>query len=80
MSENRHVQRRRFLKVGSIEFNGGGIDCTVRNMSQRGASLEVESPVGIPQRFVLSVTFDRLRRPCLIVWRKAKRIGVKFDS
>jgi hypothetical protein len=79
MSESRNQHRKRIFKGGTIEFNGGGIDCTVRNVSERGASLEVESPVGIPQRFMLAITCDRLRRACHIVWRKDKRIGVVFD-
>jgi hypothetical protein len=29
------------LKAGTIEFGGGAIDCTVRNVSETGAALEV---------------------------------------
>ena len=38
---------KRILKAGRIEFGFGAIDCVVRNVSLTGASLEVESPVGI---------------------------------
>ena len=41
--------RRRLLKAGTIEFGGGVIDCTVRNLSEFGAALDVVSPVGIPK-------------------------------
>ena len=70
--------RRRLLKAGSIAFNGGGIDCTVRNISETGAALDVASPVGIPRHFILAS--DNVRRVCTVVWRKAKRIGVKFND
>jgi hypothetical protein len=31
-----------------IEFDGCGVDCTIRNMSEAGAALDVVSPVGMP--------------------------------
>lgn len=34
MGEKRAVHRRRVLKAGTIEFGGGVIDCTVRNLSK----------------------------------------------
>jgi hypothetical protein len=37
------------LKAGKISFGGGAIDCTVRNLSETGAALEVTTPVGIPE-------------------------------
>ncbi len=79
MDHNRIAARRRTLKAGTIEFSGGGIDCTVRNISETGAALEVVSPLFIPDRFTLFVPSDQFKRPCHIVWRKEKRIGIAFD-
>lgn len=79
MNENRSAQRRRVLKAGTIEFGGGAIDCTVRNMSGTGAALDVSSPVGIPDRFNLILPADGRHMPCHVVWRKEKRIGIAFD-
>jgi len=79
MDPHRIAARRRILKAGSIECGGGVIDCIVRNLSETGAALEVVSPLYIPDRFTLMVRTDQLKRPCHIVWRKAKRIGVAFD-
>jgi hypothetical protein len=76
--EQRIAARHRVLKRGTIEFGGGGIDCTVRNMSATGAALEVASPIGIPARFTLVSDGNHL--PCRIVWRKEKRIGVTFEK
>ena len=75
---NRNAPRSRTLKAGTIEFGGGAINCIVRNVSETGAALEVESPLGIPEEIVLVVPVDRLKRLCRIVWRKEKRIGVEF--
>jgi hypothetical protein len=79
MEETRITPRRRRLKAGTIEFGGGGIDCTVRNISETGAALEVMTPLFIPDRFTLHVPSEQLKRLCRIAWRKQKRIGVTFD-
>ena len=79
MDETRIAPRRRTLKAGTIEFGGGCIDCTVRNISATGAALDVVTPLFIPDRFTLFVPSEQLKRPCHIVWRKEKRIGVTFD-
>jgi hypothetical protein len=78
MDERRDKARHRVLKVGTIEFGGGAIDCTVRNFSNTGAALDVTSPVGIPEHFTLSIKADGAHLACTVVWRKEKRIGVRF--
>jgi PilZ domain len=79
MEEHRAVQRRRVLKAGTISLGGGGaISCTIRNLSETGAALEVESPVGIPDQLTLLVEAEHSSRHCEVVWRKEKRIGVRF--
>ena len=80
MDERRSRKRQRVLKAGSIQISGGGtIDCTVRNLSPIGAALDVSSPVGIPDKFVLLIPSDALRVACRVTWRKAGRIGIRFD-
>jgi PilZ domain len=78
MSEKRAAARRRVLKAAKIEFTGSAIDCTVRNLSKLGAALNVASPVGIPDEFVLVIPGDGLRVPCRVVWRKPDQIGIRF--
>ena len=80
MDEHRIAPRHRVLKGGIIAFNGAaGISCTVRNVSNTGAALDVISPVGIPQSFTLVIDGNEASRPCHVVWRKEKRIGIAFD-
>ena len=76
--ERRNKARHRVLKAGTIEFGGGAIDCTVRNFSDTGAALDVTSPVGIPEHLTLSIKADSAHLVCRVVWRKEKRIGVRF--
>lgn len=78
MDERRIKTRHRVLKAGTIGFGGGAIDCIVRNFSDTGAALDVGSPVGIPERFTLSIKADGVQLACTVVWRKEKRIGVRF--
>jgi PilZ domain len=81
MDKRRKSQRFRALKAGMISFNqAGGISCRVRNMSPVGACLEVASQVGIPDNFVLVISYDKLSRPCQVIWRAETRIGVAFDA
>jgi hypothetical protein len=78
MDDRRSEPRLRVFKAGTIEFDGAGIDCTVRNISPKGAALEVASPLGIPHEITLSVPTSELRRHGYTVWRKERRIGITF--
>lgn len=80
MDERRAMPRLRVLKAGTIAFNhGAGLSCRVRNLSTAGACLEVASPMGIPDSFVLAIDGEPALRPSRVVWRKENRIGVAFE-
>jgi hypothetical protein len=78
MEERRSTLRQRVFKAGTIEFDGSGIDCIIRNMSPLGAALNVPTPAGIPHEVTLNIVSRHERQNCHIVWRKEKRIGVAF--
>ncbi|KJC52953.1 pilus assembly protein PilZ [Bradyrhizobium sp. LTSP885] len=79
MTDARRGIRQRVLKAGTIEFGGGAIDCTIRNLSPTGAALQVESQTGIPDQFTLVMPAEGLHVPCHVAWRRACRLGVAFD-
>lgn len=79
MTEKRIAQRHRVLKRGILAFGGGGIDCTVRSLSETGARVDVESPVGVPQEVTLVIESEKFARRCHPVWKKEKQIGLAFD-
>jgi hypothetical protein len=56
--------------------NGVPVRCMVRNLSQSGANLEVYEPV--LDTFDLVFDLDKKRHSCLVMWRKAPFMGVKF--
>jgi hypothetical protein len=66
--------RRRTLKPDTIAFSdGGAIDGVVKNLSDTGALLQVESVIGIPDTFTLYI-----KRECQIIRRRQNKIGVSF--
>jgi len=77
--ERRNVARHLALKTAHIVFKGHWttIDCTLLNLSDRGACLKVESPIGIPDTFDL-VLYNAPVRSCRVTWRSATQIGVAF--
>ena len=77
--ERRSETRRRVFKGGVITFNGAGIDCTVRNMSKRGAALDVANAAMIPPRFSLAIKADDFIARCRMVWNNGQRVGITFD-
>ena len=81
MEEFRRTPRHRVLKAAQIAFKerGAAIDCIVRNLSDTGACLKVESPLGIPETFDLVFGSDQSVRACRVVWRKENQIGVAFQ-
>ena len=71
---------RRVLKAGQIVFNGGrsAIDCTVRGLGERGASLDVVSSGVIPDTFKLAIVADGFSRACTIAAKRERRLEVAF--
>jgi len=64
MNEKRGIKRRR-RKAGVICIDDKStIDCVVRDLSNARASLEIESPIGIPDRFTLIMKEDWAKRSC----------------
>jgi hypothetical protein len=78
--ERRKRGRRRVLKRAQIVLNDGGpaISCTVRNLSDWGACLQVPSQIIIPNTFDIQFDPTSVFR-CRTIWRKATEIGVEFD-
>jgi hypothetical protein len=78
MNERRAVPRQRVLKAGSIEFDGSTVECTIHNVSEIGAGIEVTTPFGIPHEVTLNILTQNVRQHCYVVWRRENRMGVTF--
>jgi PilZ domain len=80
MIEKRATLRHRVLKHGTLAFGGGGgVECTVRNISSGGARLDVSNPIALPGSFTLVIQNDQFMRRCHPVWVSEQRVGVAFD-
>ena len=79
MNEKRTAVRRRVLKSAFIVISEKApkLECSVRNLSDTGAALQVSTTIGIPQNFDLIV--DGMRRRCHSQWRTDTKIGVMFE-
>jgi hypothetical protein len=79
MVETRAAQRYRVTKPAQIEYGGGKLACTIRDISTTGAALEVSDPAIVPAKFTLVLAEDGLKLRCTVARRAGFRIGVAFD-
>jgi methyl-accepting chemotaxis protein len=78
--ERRKSSRRKALKGARIIFNNGrgSVVCTVRNISDSGAKLHVESVLDVPSEFKLMFDDGSPSRQCFVKWRDSATLGVEF--
>jgi len=77
MYERRDSKRLRLLKSGRILLGKATVPCTVRNLSDGGARLQVQSTFGLPGTFELALD-DRPPRTCKVIWLDATTLRVRF--
>src|SRR5580704_2810786 len=70
--------RRRLLKSGNILLGKHPVPCIIRNISERGACLQVQTTTGIPAIFDFQRAGEPTVRRCKTIWRDDTRIGVMF--
>lgn len=82
MRENRRFHRVRptglVAKTGIIfaDLKGAPTACTIVDLSAGGACLDVHGGDAIPKRFMLN--HGGVRKNCLVMWQKGRRVGVSF--
>ena len=73
--------RKSLRQPGWITLDGGfaARRCVVHNMSSTGAKITIDDPNMLPAKLRLAFTRDaRTGRPCEVVWRRGKSVGVRF--
>jgi len=73
--------RRSLNQPGWITLEGGfaARPCVVENLSDSGAKVTVEDNNTLPAKLRLAFSRDaRGGRPCEVVWREGRTVGVKF--
>jgi hypothetical protein len=76
--DKRKAVRRTAVKTGRIRFGKTSENCTVRDMSATGASIEVTDAMSVPERFSLVLEMESAARKCVVMWRRDRQLGVKF--
>ena len=75
-------QRRHLARHGCVLYTPDGeriAACTLRNISQTGAQIELTDQVELPETLVLAFSFrEEVRRTCELVWRFSVMAGMRF--
>lgn len=82
MQERRRAARHTVFKAAKITINGRPalIECTVRNVTNNGACLSLMTTRRIPEAFELSFDNFKTVRKCVVTWRRARELGVRFHA
>ena len=79
------VERRKFerkpVKIGASAIMSNAdatVDCTILDVSESGAKLELRDVDIVPARFKLFVPESDYIHDCEVVWREGPHLGVKF--
>ena len=79
--DKKRAARKSVSQPGWITLEGGfaARQCVVHDMSITGAKVTIEDSNSLPAKLRLAFSRDaRTGRPCEVVWRRGKSVGVKF--
>lgn len=81
LSSRKRESRKSLSQPGWITLEGGfaARQCVVKDLSTTGAKVTIDDPNSLPTKLRLAFSRDaRTGRPCEVVWRRGKSVGVKF--
>jgi hypothetical protein len=81
LNTKKRPARKSLHQAGWITLEGGfaARQCVVKDMSATGAKVTIDDPNSLPAKLRLAFSRDaRTGRPCEVVWRRGKSVGVKF--
>ena len=80
MQEKPNIPRTRVSKNAKIisTKHARMVDCTITNVTSRGASLDTAGLIEVPNSFDLTLDGGRTLRACRVIWRRNERLGVVF--
>ena len=79
--EKKREARKSLRQPGWITLEGGfaARSCVVENLSSSGAKVTVEDNNTLPAKLRLAFSRDaRNGKPCEVIWRRGRSVGVKF--
>ena len=79
MQERRKLTRTRVLKGAKMLLGKSSvIDCVARDLTNKGAGLDVQNTIGIPETVDLTLDAGHSIRRSRLVWRRLNKTGVEF--
>lgn len=82
-SSKKREARKSMHQPGWLSLEGGfaARPCVVQDLSSNGAKVTIDDPNTLPGKLRLALSRDtRTGRPCEVVWRRGRTVGVKFVS
>jgi PilZ domain len=82
MQEQRQLERSKTYLGAEISFSRqiSPIECVVRNLSSRGAMLQLNHVSAIPRHFEIRIPTKSKSYRARIVWQQLGRAGLAFDN
>jgi hypothetical protein len=79
-AEGRRSKRARTFLQARISYGDGAIstECTVNQLSELGARINVAESIALPEMFDLIIPQKSVSRRAKLVWRKDDHVGVDF--
>ncbi len=81
LTNKKRETRKSLRQPGWITLEGGfaARQCMVHDISSTGAKVTIDDPNTLPAKLRLAFSRDaRTGRPCEVVWRRGKSVGIKF--
>jgi hypothetical protein len=82
MENRRREARQRVYYGGVLTFNSGWstLACVMRNFNNRGAKLELDGSVLLPNRVNIAIERRGWSRHARLVWRDESYVGLVFND
>lgn len=83
MIENKRKSVRRPVHYGAwLALDSDTLhDCSLSDISDTGARLDIKKSDTVPDRFVLLLSGNgAAQRKCRVIWRTDRQVGVKFEQ
>jgi hypothetical protein len=82
MQDRRQSGRDKVYFGGVAEINerSSTMDCVVRNISERGACLEIDETAKLPEKLRLNIPRKGHLYLADLIWRHANRVGLAFRT
>ncbi len=78
-SDQRGAHRQRALKAAKVVLSDWtAIDCTLRDVSDKGARLVFAGATSLPEEFRLIIVAAETVRPVRLLWQRGLSAGVAF--